>query len=230
MNLEKKLIINRTLLFAFSIIAFPLAFLSEGITLGAGQYLMYFTIWSNIIVFIWATIAFINIYLNNDKLEAIVENWYFKTTSMMFIFITGIVFNAILLPWMIVINGFGKSILIYFGFSFMQHVLTPIFMSRDYYLTKGCRLNEKQNIKDISIKVIVLMILPAIWLLVSLPMIYFNVIDPQYPFMDLFGVSNTVLIINIFIILGIALTGIILFYISIWLTNKYSNNEIEDNQ
>lgn len=223
MNKEKKnrnLLINRVLLFSFSIIATPMSFIVQGIPIGIFTWLMYFTTLSNIFVFIWSSIVFLNIYLENFKIKSFSEHWFIKNITTLCIFITGVVFTIILFPWSIAENpsNWLAIVMFYFGLSLAQHVLVPIFMVTDFFLTKGSDINNQSN-KDLIIKTSISTIIPLFWLSLSLILIYFNVLSPQYPFMDVFDTQGNSLIINVFILLLIAISWMISFFLLL----KYSN-------
>ncbi len=227
MDKEKKILINRTFLLAFSFVAVFSAFFGDVISPyingnqdsaemgmeGASNiwyYFTFFTIDSNILVLIFSSLAFISIFNKNPKLQSIVNNWFFKSTVFSWIFITGVVFNLVLFPMLIINNAHEPAKLLglipmFFSFSLFQHVLNPILMTNDFRLTKGINLNEKATVKNSIGKVSLLYIAPIIWLIFSLSMIAGGVMPPQYPFLDFFsdGITKTTIIVNSFICFGI---------------------------
>ncbi len=214
-KIDINLLINRVFLFSFCLFAIPISFIYDVVgdeTYGILKWIMYFTIWANIFTFIWSTFAFINIFQKSEKIEKILENWFIKGTTVIFIFITGFVFNFILVPWVLIINKGFEGWTLLFGYSIAQHFLVPIFMTRDFFLTKGFMFNKNENIKQIIYKLVISIITPLIWLILSLIFISLNIIEPQYPFMNLFETNGIELFINISILLIISISWFILFY------------------
>ncbi len=206
---NKLLIINRTLLLFASFVAIYLYFINVLLQMDTLNSflidLMFFTIWSNLFIFIWVIFAFISLFKEDDKWEKILNHWLIKGTPLIWIGITFLVFNFYLIPYIFIENSFKDGLLIIFGWSFFQHFLVPIFMTSDFVLTKGITTNnERWTAKQIAKNTIISLIIPAIWLSLSLIFISQNIIPPQYPFMDLFDVSNKELTINIIILIIIS--------------------------
>ncbi len=234
---DKKLIINRTLLLAFSSIGvifwFFISFFHYESSHDFLVEIMYFTIWSNIFVFIWAIFGFAAIISKQNFLENKINHWFWKGIPFIWITITFFVFNFYLLPRKIIHNNlnFKESILYIFGISIVHHFIVPLLMVNDYRITGINGNNKEENglwskkeiVKNTSYSVII----PLIWLILSLILISQNIIDPQYPFMDLFGVSSNVLAVNIIILILISI-AYLFFTISLFLFSnkktKKSNN------
>ncbi len=231
---DKKIIINRTLLFICAIIAVPLflllEFIFKPIINGESisnkffiEYIVYFTNWSNILGFIWATLAFSNLYIENEKLENILEHPSVKGVPLIMLFITFAVSNTILLIPLFQSHSVVEGIAILFGWWLFFHTLVPIFFVLDFILLKGFKTNRELSIKEISINMGYSIIIPLLWLIPSLFLIGFHVIEPQYPFMNLFGEENALMLVVHFItLIFIALSWFGIFYgISIYSNKKY---------
>lgn len=236
---EQKILINRIFLFSFALVATPISIFifwaSDSFSINSlFVILMYFTIWSNIFVFIWSGLSLINIRKKSEKINKILEHWFIKTTITLFIFLTGIVLNFILIPWEIVLHEIGDAnvpnpnglnfytnlIIAILGASLFQHVLVPIFMVRDFFLTKGANIKEETSKFSLVKKTVISLIAPIIWFILSLIFIGTGILEPQYPFMHFFDTKGWELGINIIIILLICLSWIVLFYQMLVYSNK----------
>lgn len=227
--MKQKLVINRVFLLAFSIVAIPMSFVAvelfnattTGNLYDIDDWISTFTILSNILVFIWVSFAFANIYLKNEKIESLIETWYIKNIVTLCILITGVVYTLLLFPYNISQkpDDWIKTITLYFGFSFAQHVLVPIFMVRDFGLTKGSNLSNQTN-KDLAIKTLISTVVPLVWLFFSLLFIGLGVIEPQYFFMNVFETKDAeqAIYITLLVVFVIGWTG--LFFGSLKWSNK----------
>ncbi len=227
---NKMLIINRTLLFFAAFVATYLYFVH--ILLEAKEIdsllvtIMFFTIWSNIFIFVWAIFGFISIFQVTNKMEKILNHWFIKGTPLVWISITFLVFNFYLVPYIFIDNSFKDSLLIIFGWSFFQHFLVPIFMVADFVLTKGITTKEKRwEPKKILVNALISLIIPVIWLSLSLIFISQNIIPPQYPFMNLFDSEGKEFAINIVILIIISLMYIGFFIAIFLLDNKINHSK-----
>jgi len=226
-RINKKIIINRSLLLIFSsigiLVYFTISFFHYTSSHEFLVELMYFTIWSNIIVFVWSIFGFISLFNQKNHLERKINHWFIKGTPFVWITITFFVFNFILLPLMITTKDLSlkESLLYIFSISIVHHFIVPILMMNDYRMTGITRKKEgywtwKDIIRNISISTIA----PLIWLVLSLILISQNIIEPQYFFMDLFGVKNDVLTINILILVFISIAYLIIFMLLFVENNK----------
>lgn len=232
---NKMLIINRTLLLFASFVATYLYFINVLLQMKELNTLlvdlMFFTIWSNIFIFIWAIFGFISLFQASDKLEKILNHWLIKGTPLIWIGVTFLVFNFYLVPYIFIGRGFKDGLLIIFGWSFFQHFLVPIFMINDFVLTKGITSKAKRwNNKEIAKNTTISIIIPAIWLSLSLILISQNIIPPQYPFMNLFNVSDKELATNLIILIIISFMYIGFFIGIFVIDNKINHSKkIKDN-
>ncbi len=223
-EIDNDLLINRILLFSFCLFAIPVSFIYDVLgdeTYSVLKWIMYFTIWANIFSFIWSSIAFFNIFKKSEKIDKIIENWFIKGTTIIFIFITGFVFNFVLIPWGLIYAKSFDGWTEFFGYTIIQHSVVPIFMTRDFFLTKGFVFNKNEDKISIIKKLTISTIIPLIWLITSLIFISLNIIEPQYPFMNLFETNSLELAINIIVLSIISISWLLLFgFLFLYSNNK----------
>lgn len=209
---NKKLLINRSISLFCVIMGCPVAFLVVyyasmfGISSESGpggmdavlNQLLYFTVWSNILAFIWVVLAFSATVSKNDTLNRIVEYPGFKNTPCIMMFITMSVSFLILYPMGFVGlltsgNSLGYSTWMIFRISFLspllfQHLLVSVVLISDMIITKGYTpwKQKKENKSDIAIGLAISTIVPLCWAIPSIIAIATTSIVPQYPFMNLF--------------------------------------------
>ena len=243
MDTKQKLILNRGLLFAFAFTGLVWGYVNivlihHIITLDplkpghpamittSGQFFMYATIWSNIFCFIWSVLGLTALIQANKKLEKIINHWVFKAAPVMWISVTFIVLNFVLIPESMAVNGVKWTLELYLGISIFQHVLVPIFMVNDFRLTKGFSKKTKYSWKKIISNSFLALIPAAIWICLSIILLWQGLIKPQYFFMKLFAESKKTIIIN-----SIILGSVVVFFFAgnMGLFLYHNKNSIEKN-
>lgn len=159
--------------------------------------LIYFTVWSNILAFIWVTMACFATATNNKLLNKIVEYPGFKNTPFIMMFITMSVSFIILYPFFCLTltndNGFWLALWITIQAAFLtpllfQHGLVSIVLIADMKMTKGySTLNgKKENGREWFLGLLIGSLIPLAWVFLSVSFIATEQLVPQYPFMNLF--------------------------------------------
>lgn len=209
---------------------------------GVLRQLTFFTMWSNIIAMVWVIIALWAEISNKQKLKNIVESSVFKNLVFIMLTVTLIVAFVFLYPLLTydisskmqsgeIIHDNSVAwdtfyimfYLIFLSPLLFQHLLVPIVIIVDYFLTKGYQTkgNVKESGRTSLINMLYASIVPLSWFIISLILIGFGAIEPQYPFMNIYGVGIGREFLNIFIIIII----IALFLLLWWLLYKYTNKK-----
>ncbi len=246
-SVSRNELISKWFIFAFGTIAVPIYFIfgtfdlhiiaDSGYELASDNFilanLVYFTIWSNILAYIWSVLALLSIYGGLEKLYNFCEHPSIKSVPFIMMGITCIVSFIILYPlgyiYLLGEYTFIKATWIIFYVAFLtwllfQHLMVWVVMVLDMVFTGGYRAknDEKENGKTIIINCAYSTIVPLIWLVLSLFLIGFGVIPPQYPFMDIFNQGPILTFINIIILVLIFVSWFISFWgLSVWSNKKY---------
>lgn len=197
---------------------------------------VYFTIWSNVLAFVWVILAFVSTVTKNEKLTKFVEHPSVKLTPFIMMFITMTVSFIILYPigfiWLLHKFSTTQAILLIIEVMFLtpllfQHLLVAVVLLLDLIFTKGYRVEKEETMNDKLKAMGLSMIIPIVWMFLSIIAIETGFIPPQYPFMAIFvrgaDLTPTQVIFSILTLVCIIMTWVFIWFTVAYYTNKNSS-------
>ncbi|NQX83320.1 MAG: hypothetical protein HRS50_01215 [Mycoplasmataceae bacterium] len=241
MSREQSKFLTRLIIFSITLIGFLVFVSFDFSTNNKYDYessyfpITWFLFWtqlSNIGALIWITIAFISSIIKSDKLEKIVNGWFFKNLVFTSILVTGLLFSIVYIPIIIKFSKPGIIDEIHGNASTFYRVMLIIGTTFKHVLIPGMFLFlsivDKQYTKDkmnmtILKKVMIIFIIPCLYFVYIILVTSLGAPAP-YPILDFSSGNFKLWEIFLFLIINIFIATIFCFisYIQFWKFEKIS--------